>query len=1115
MISALAWFLYPVGLLALATGVGLLLERAVRVRLPTGLLAPAGAAVAIVLTLPAYVLGSTAAPVALGLLALAVAGAALGRGRTWEPQWWVPLAAGAAAYALHLAPVVLSGHWTWAGYNFVNDTSVNLVMVDHVMRFGDAPVTPGASTTANLIAGTLNAGYPLGVHALYSSASWLMPLPLASVYQPFIAMLAALTAMALTELARRARVPGLPAAVAAVLATMANLAYHYALHGAFKEIAIVMVLATAAALARVALDEGLALGAVAATALTLAAAIALLSAAAAAYVLAVAGVMALAVLLEPSRPRLARVALAVLVGAAVIVVVTSPYLRDAVRFGRGAGEVYSSSSVLGGQNSTSVLGHLLRPLPVYQGLGTWLAGDYRVPLSGAPKGLTALVLTLTGLLALGAVAVETVRRRWVATLAAVPAFAVYLAAAPRLSPYAEAKLLVAAAPLLVFAAALGAWWLGRRVRIVGAVAGLALTGGIALSGALAYHDVRLAPTARMEALADAADHAGGGTWLSTEWEEFAKYFGRDIRINVASESYSPRPAELRVPGPIFGRSLDLDELTLPYVEAWDGLMLRRGPSRSRPPANFALVYRNDFYELWRKRPGPAGRGSPAAGRWRRPRRPPTLRRRATAGPRRQAGRSARGRARRPAARARPRPPGEPAGGLEPHGAARDRRPRAPRRGPGDGARAGRPLPRVGADHDGPRARGACRRAARRRGRGHQLTRAVAAGRDGRAGRRPPPARAPARWRRSHAGRRLRGGDRPRRARARRAGAPRRDRALARSLAVRPAVGLDRARASMSATPVTVAVPVRDGGPRLGELLEAVRAQRVDRPVELLVADSGSTDGSAELARRHGATVFPVARFSHGGTRNELMERASGSHVAFLTQDAVPAGEGWLAALLAGFALADDVALVYGPYRPQPGAPVAVARELQEFFASLAPDGRPRVDRDRDPRGPSAATFFTDANGCVSRAAWERVPFREVPYAEDQALALDVLRAGLAKAFVPAAAAVHSHEYAPAAQFRRSFDEWRGLREVHGWVEPAAPWQTLLTVQSRVRGDLRSLSGRGLPPRVVAREGLRSLRHWSVRAAGAAAGSRADRIPPAVRRRLSLEGRASFEPSHEP
>jgi len=291
----------------------------------------------------------------------------------------------------------------------------------------------------------------------------------------------------------------------------------------------------------------------------------------------------------------------------------------------------------------------------------------------------------------------------------------------------------------------------------------------------------------------------------------------------------------------------------------------------------------------------------------------------------------------------------------------------------------------------------------------------------------------------------------------------------------------------------------------------VRAQRVDRTIELLVADTASTDGSAELARSFGATVIAVERFSHGGTRNLLMEHAGGAHVAFLTQDAVPADEHWLSRLLAGFELADDVALVYGPSRPRPGAPVPVGRELDAWFASLAPDGRPRMDRNTDPRGPGPETFFTSANAAVARAAWTAVPFPDVPYAEDQALARDMLRAGFAKAFMPDAAVVHSHDYTALAQFRRAFDEWRALHEVHGWVQPLAPVNTVLTLQSQVRADLRMLRGRELGPVAFSREAARSLRHWTVRAAGAVAGSRAEKLPPRVRRWCSLERRASFEP----
>ncbi len=84
-------------------------------------------------------------------------------------------------------------------------------------------------------------------------------------------------------------------------------------------------------------------------------------------------------------------------------------------------------------------------------------------------------------------------------------------------------------------------------------------------------------------------------------------------------------------------------------------------------------------------------------------------------------------------------------------------------------------------------------------------------------------------------------------------------------------------------------------------------------------------------------------------------------------------------------------------------------------------------------------FFTDANACVSQARPGRgVPFREVPYAEDRVLAIDMLRAGYAKAYVPDAAVSALPRLQRSEQLRRSFDEARGLLEVYGWREPASP-----------------------------------------------------------------------------
>ncbi len=83
-------------------------------------------------------------------------------------------------------------------------------------------------------------------------------------------------------------------------------------------------------------------------------------------------------------------------------------------------------------------------------------------------------------------------------------------------------------------------------------------------------------------------------------------------------------------------------------------------------------------------------------------------------------------------------------------------------------------------------------------------------------------------------------------------------------------------------------------------LEAIARQEVGEDVEVVVVDSGSSDGSAERARRLGARVheIPPEEFSHGGARNLGAKLAAGDIVVFTSQDAYAADENWLAALVA-------------------------------------------------------------------------------------------------------------------------------------------------------------------------------------------------------------------------
>jgi rhamnosyltransferase len=212
--------------------------------------------------------------------------------------------------------------------------------------------------------------------------------------------------------------------------------------------------------------------------------------------------------------------------------------------------------------------------------------------------------------------------------------------------------------------------------------------------------------------------------------------------------------------------------------------------------------------------------------------------------------------------------------------------------------------------------------------------------------------------------------------------------------------------------VSVVVPVRNDKAGIVACLAAIQSQTV-RPHEIIVIDSGSTDGTAEAASQF-ASVRLVridpGQFNHGTTRNLGVSLAAGDYVLLTVQDARPVHDNWIESLLAGF-VDEDVAAVCGHqaverrrdtnpvewYRPYSQPAIKTYRfKSAKDFESASPEER------------GSACGWDNVTAMYRRDVLLKVPFRKVVFGEDLLFAVDAYKAGYALAFNPAAVVWHYH-----------------------------------------------------------------------------------------------------------
>jgi hypothetical protein len=591
--------LFPLVLLTLSAGGGLLVRKLGAGWLPAGLVLPVGFAL-LVATCSFVTYIDWLAPAAGYIaLALALVGFALEAraGTLRAPRLdgipWAALAA-LAAFAAIGAPTLLTGTPTWTGYSRIVDIGFQMDFGQYLASAGRAMT--GSESSYHLVVGKLtHIGYPGGGQATLGAIAKLIHTNLAWCYQMYHAFAAAMGALAIYSLLGRVTHSRLLRALGAAVAILPTPLYAYTLEGGIKELTTASLLMTVAAVLAERLPGERPRLSVVPAAVAVSGAFAAFSYGVAPWLgLLFAGVFVLTLV----RDRLRALADWGLL-AAITIVISLPGIISAATQLRGIAETAVGGTVELG------LGNLSAPVPDWAAAGVWLTGDYRFPLVHVTMthrlDVFVIVFAVLGILyALG-------RRRWAVAflgIAAPIALAYYIAHSTAWLQFKSFTITGVFALTLAFVGAAALHENRRRaIALLGWVAAAVIAGGVLYGNAIVYHDTTLAPAARYHDLAAIGKrYAGQGPTLFPGFDEYAEYFLREedgsSSVNPAKAEYSIRPG-VQEPGGV-GFAFNLNQFQLPFLQRFKLIVEPRNPVGVRAPSNWDLVQQTKYFNVWRR-----------------------------------------------------------------------------------------------------------------------------------------------------------------------------------------------------------------------------------------------------------------------------------------------------------------------------------------------------------------------------------------------------------------------------------------------------------------------------------------------------------------------------------
>ncbi len=234
------------------------------------------------------------------------------------------------------------------------------------------------------------------------------------------------------------------------------------------------------------------------------------------------------------------------------------------------------------------------------------------------------------------------------------------------------------------------------------------------------------------------------------------------------------------------------------------------------------------------------------------------------------------------------------------------------------------------------------------------------------------------------------------------------------------------------SPVSVIIPVKNGGEQLRGFLQKIRSQRKVKDVEIIVIDSESTDNSLDIAMEYGAKVIKISQkeFNHGATRNLGAKEASGDFLVFTVQDATPINDYYLYNMICPFLEYPQLAALSSRQFIKPEADLFSIWTGESLIKSFGFDGDTifslsDISNDMnmeffDSVTKRRLTFFDNVSSCVRKGVFKEIQFAPLINAEDIDYGVRLIERKKTLGYLTSTGVYHWHERGSDYVFKRNY-----------------------------------------------------------------------------------------------